>query len=112
MRVIVKPHEEIKPLLRDWRRSLSDDPRRRAELAEAFWTELERRIIAAKGPPRDSVKDESTSPTTYWCELSGGTWVQLLLRPDRRVGLFTFEREAIVINLASRPPAATPRRTP
>jgi hypothetical protein len=27
IRVIVKPHEEIKPLIRKWRQSLSDDPR-------------------------------------------------------------------------------------
>jgi hypothetical protein len=104
MRVVVKPHEEIRPLLRDWRRALSDDPARRRGLASTFWAELERRILEAKGPPPDAVKDGSTAPPTYWCELSGGVWAQLVVLPDRRTGIFTSEREVVVINLAPRPP--------
>jgi hypothetical protein len=104
MRTRVKPHEEIKPLIRKWRRTLSDDPQRRRDLAMVFWAELERRIIAAKGPPAGAVKDDSTKPPTYWCELSGGWWAQLVVLPDRRTGVFTFEREVVVINLVSRPP--------
>jgi hypothetical protein len=51
------------------------------------------------------VRDDTTSPPTYWCELTGGTWVQFVVLPDRRVTLFSFEREVVVINLAPGPPA-------
>ena len=103
--VIDKPQEVIKPLLREWRHSLSDDSARRHELAVLYWSELERRIIEAKGPPAGSVCDDSTNPPTYWCELTGSTWVQIVVRPDRRKGLFGSIREVVVINLVAHPPA-------
>ena len=104
MTVIVKPHEIIKTRLREWRRSLSDDPEQREALAAVYWSELERRIVEAKGPPTGSICDDSTNPPTYWCELTGGTWVQLVVLPDRRKGLFSSIREVVVINLVAHPP--------
>ena len=105
MNVAVKPHELIKPLIREWRRSLSDDPEHRRELAEVYWRELVRRISDAQGPPTGSVLDDTTLPPPYWCELTGGTWVQLVVLPDRRVRLFQIEREVAIINLAPHPRA-------
>jgi hypothetical protein len=104
MRIVVKPHEVIKPLIREWRRTLSDDPARRSELAEVYWEELVRRITDSEGPPIESVVDASTNPPTYWCELTGGTWVQLVVLPDERTGMFSIERKVVVINLAASPP--------
>jgi hypothetical protein len=111
MRVVVKPHEEIRPLLRAWRHALNPDRARRHELAEILWAELVERIVKAQGPPLGLVTDATTDPPTFWCELSGGTWVQLVVQPDRRTGLFRYEREVVIINLAQRPPAATPQKT-
>ena len=104
MLVIVKPHEIMKPLLREWRRSLSEEPDERHVLAAAYWSELERRIVEAKGPPTGSTCDDSTNPPTYWCELTGGTWIQLVVLPDRKKGLFSSIREVIAINLVAHPP--------
>jgi hypothetical protein len=103
MQIIVKPHESIKPLIREWRRSLSGDPGRRRGLSELYWSELVRRITEAHGPPPGSVLDDTTQPATYWCELTGSTWVQMVALPDRRTGLFGIEREVVVINLAPHP---------
>jgi hypothetical protein len=105
VRVTVKSHEIIKPLIRDWRRTLSDDPQRRHDLAMLYWSELVRRITEAQGPPTGSVLDDTTDPPTYWCELTGAMWAQFVVMPDKRIGVFNFEREVVVINLATRPPA-------
>src|SRR5262245_41503914 len=104
MEVIVLPHVVIKPLIRDRRHRLSDIPERRRILAEIYWDELVQRIVKNEGPPPGSLQDNTTSPTTYWCELSGQTWVQLLVRPDKRIRLIHTVREVLVINLADHPP--------
>ena len=104
MLVIVKPHEILKPLLRTWRRSLSKEPEERQALAALYWSELERRIVEAKGPPTGSICDDSTNPPTYWSELTGGAWVQLVVLADRKKGLFSSVREVIAINLVAHPP--------
>jgi hypothetical protein len=105
MTIVVKPHSLIKPLIARWRHSLSDDPHQRDELSRLYWSELERRVQEAQGnPPPGSINDDSTIPPTFWCELRGGVWVQLVTRPDRRVRLFSVVREVVVINLVTHRP--------
>ena len=109
MQVHVQPHDAIKPLLRRWRRNLSADRVRRQELGTLYWEELVRRIVAARGRPADVVEDVMTRPPTFWCELGGGAWVRLLVRPDRRLGFFgPVVREVLIIDLRPHPPAVTP----
>lgn len=112
MQVVVRPHVLIRARLHAWRQSLSGDPLVRNELFLAYWSELVRRIVEAQGPPAESVVVRTTVPPTYWCELTGGTWVELSVRPDRRHGIFgPVVREVVVTGLEPHPPGGTPPGT-
>ena len=87
MIVVITPHALVLPDLRAWRRSLSADPAEANTLAALFIGELERRAAAANGVPASARTDRRTDPPTYWVELTGGTWLRLRVKPDRRVGL-------------------------
>ncbi len=103
MRVTVKFHQDTQPALAAWQRSLTDTPRRRAELRDIYLTEFRNRVDLAAGPPVDAIKDERTRPLTYWVELSGGTWLQLVVVETRAGILGRVSREVIVLKVASRP---------
>jgi hypothetical protein len=99
MRAVVKAHDVIKPILAAWRRSLSTDPLERKVMARGLWDEFVQQIVRAEGPPPGSAEDKSTNPTSYWCNWPGGGLAQIVVLPDRRVGVFAIERKVVVINL-------------
>jgi hypothetical protein len=99
MRIIVVPHRRIQPMLDQWHRSLADTPAERDLRWRQCWGEFVEAITRAKGPPPGSIVDSNTTPPTYWCSLPGGGMAQLLVQPDRRVGLISFERRIVVVNI-------------
>ena len=112
MRVVVVPHEVVRPLLRQWRDSLSDDADERAALFELFWAELVRRVTQHAGPPPEAFREPNIAATAFWCELAGGTWVRLTVGEDAWGLLQGTVRKFVVTDLAPRPPAGTRPRTP
>ena len=102
-KTIVKWHNDVRDLLSRWQASLATDPEERAELARIYLHEFERRVIAGDGKPSSALVDERTKPTTYWLELSGGTWAQFAEGEPKKIGMFSYARKMVVINLASRP---------
>lgn len=103
MRVVVRPHEASRAAFRDWRRSLGATRAERDCRSQTIWAEFVRRIVTAEGPPPGAVVDTSTRPPTFWCEFPGGGLAQILVRPDRRVSMFTVEREVLVLDLVFSP---------
>src|SRR5215212_7981653 len=106
MRIVVVPHARIRPMLDEWHRSLGNTPAERDQRRRQFWRDLVEAITRAKGPTAGAIVDTSTMPTTYWCSLPGGGMAPLLVQPDRRVGLISFERRIVVVglNLSPGPP--------
>jgi hypothetical protein len=86
-------------MLEAWHRSLGATEAERNRRRREFWREFVEAIVGAKGRPPGSFTDTSTSPPTYWCSLPGGGMAQLLVEPDRRVGLVSSVRRIIVIDL-------------
>jgi len=76
------------------------------ELAEIYWNDPVRRITEAQGRLRSPYWTPPLPPPTHWCQLSGGTWVQIVV-VDRRVRLFRTVREVVIVNLPERPPGPT-----
>ena len=107
MRVVVIPHEVVRPLLRAWRDSLSDDADVRAELFDLFWRELVRRVSQYAGPPPGALYEPNIAASTFWCELTGGVWVRLTMQDEAWSLLQGTLRRFIVTDLAPRPPAGT-----
>jgi hypothetical protein len=99
MRIVVVPHERIRPMLDQWHRSLGTTDAERNRRRREFWREFVESIVDAKGPPPGSFADTSTTPTTYWCSLPGGGMAQILVEPDRRVSLISSERRILVVDL-------------
>jgi len=99
MRIVVVPHERIRPMLEAWHRSLGATEAERDQRRREFWREFVETIVRAKGPPPGSILDTSTTPATYWCNLPGGGMAQVLVQPDRRVGLISSERRIVVVDL-------------
>jgi hypothetical protein len=109
MKIEVVPHAEIRPLLREWRRSLAGTRDEQRHQAKELWNEFVRSIVTAKGPPPKSIPDNRTDPPTHWCDFPGLGMAHIVVEPDRRVGLLTYVRRIVVINLNFSPGV---RRTP
>src|SRR5262245_49413944 len=103
MRVTVVAHERIRPILDEWHRSLGSTTAERNQRRRELWREFVVSIIHAKGPPPHSYEDTENSPSTFWCNFPGGGMAEILIEPDRRVDLMSYERRVIVVNLRSWP---------
>lgn len=99
MKVVVLPHESIRPLIVAWHHSLGDSKELRDARAKILWNEFVASIVSAKGVPRDAREDKSKKPVTYWIDFPGGGMAQILVEPDRRIGWFSVERRVVVTNL-------------
>jgi hypothetical protein len=99
MRIDVVVHKDIEPLLREWRRSLGASRAERYREFNKLWSEFVRSIIAARGFPKTAYEDDSTEPPTYWCAIPGGGLARILVEPAVRVGLFSYVRRVLVIDL-------------
>jgi hypothetical protein len=64
-----------------------------------LWGVFVRTILADRGVPKTSIGDNSTDPPTFWCDFPGGGIARIVVAPDRRVGLFSYVRRVIVIDL-------------
>ncbi len=109
MRVIVKFHETVRPRVAAWALALAADPADARRFADVLLDELKRRLVRAGGLPADAVRDDRTTPPTYWCELGGRAWVRYTLGDQKKVLGGTKSRTVEVIGLEQHPPpAATP----
>jgi hypothetical protein len=102
-RIEVVAHERIRPLLREWRESLPGTREEQAELSRRLWREFVRSIVAGRGVPEKSRKNDTTKPPTHWCGFPGGGIARILIEADRRVRLFTYVRRVVVIDLTFSP---------
>jgi len=99
MRVVVVVHRRVRPMLAAWRRSLGNTRAERDRRRRQLWGEFVESIVRGKGRPVGCVEDNRTTPTTYWCSFPGVGIAQLLIQPDRRVGLISTERRVVVVDL-------------
>jgi hypothetical protein len=109
MRVIVKFHETVRPRIVAWVATLATDPADARPFADVMLDELKRRLVRAGGLPADAVRDDRTTPPTYWCELGGRAWVRYALTDQKRALGGVKSKTAEIIGLEQHPPpAATP----
>jgi len=98
VKTVVLAHRELRPLLEEWHRSFEGTIKERQKRADALWAEFVQSIVDSGGPPRNSRKDSSTDPATYWCNFPGGL-AQIVVEPPHRIGFFSTEQRVIVVNL-------------
>ena len=109
MRVVVNFHSTVRPRLTAWVLSLSADPADGRRFADVLLDELKRRLVRAGGLPAAAVRDDRTTPPTYWCELGGRAWVRYTLGDQKGVFGNVKSKLVEVIGLEQHPPAgATP----
>jgi len=99
VRIEVVAHEDIKPLLREWRRSFPGSREERNRQFRTHWRDFVRTIVADRGIPKTSIEDNTTDPPTIWCDFPGGGIARIVVEPDRRVRLLWYVRRVIVIDL-------------
>jgi hypothetical protein len=110
MRIEVVPHEDIRPAIREWRRSLGHTREEQRRRFDEFWDEFVAHIVAESGFPKSAFNDDTTDPPTYWCVFPGGGLARLLVEPDERVGWFSYRRRVLVIELIFSPGLRGPVR--
>ena len=98
MKIVVIAHEELRPVLDEWRRSFDGTREERKRIADALWAEFVQSIVDARGLPKNYEKDETTEPPTYWVNFPGGL-ANIIIEPDRREGFFSKVRRILVIEL-------------
>ena len=98
MKIVVIAHEELKPVIYQWRQTLDGTREERRRKADALWLEFVRSIVDAGGLPEHYVEDETTVPPSYWVNFPGGL-ANIIIEPDRRQGLFSKVRRVVVTEL-------------
>ncbi|MBY0455785.1 MAG: hypothetical protein K2V38_00450 [Gemmataceae bacterium] len=99
MTVTVRAHENIRPQLREFRRSLPGTREERAAAARACWEAFVADIVAANGRPPTGAVPDPRFPAAFWCPFPGGFLVLVHFPAPHRTGLFSRVIEAVAIEL-------------
>lgn len=82
------------------------------DLATIYMTAFRQAVEAAGGAPAGALTDPSTDPPTYWFELTGGMWLQLVVQTTRTGPFGRFSREVVVVQAGPRPPLSAGPASP